>query len=96
VSQTLLEWAWCCHLLLLLSRGTTAPRAGDLASWSSGSERIFMAVMEVLHQTIGLLMFVWVCLMFIRLHKADHREEVNWAPRSDVMTPGAPNLLTYP
>jgi hypothetical protein len=27
-----------------------------------------------------------------RLHKAAHREEVNWAPRSDVMTAGTQNL----
>jgi hypothetical protein len=34
--------------------------------------------------------------MFSRLHKVAHSEEVNWAPRSDVMTTGMPNLLTYP
>ncbi len=32
--------------------------------------------------------------MLSRLQRAAHREEVNWAPRSDVMTAGTPYLLT--
>jgi hypothetical protein len=30
------------------------------------------------------------------LQRAAHRAEVNWAPRSDVMTAGTPNLATQP
>ncbi len=34
--------------------------------------------------------------MLSKLQRAANREEVNWAPRSDVMTAGTPNLLTHP
>jgi hypothetical protein len=34
--------------------------------------------------------------MLSKQHRAAHREEVNWVPRSDVMTAGIPNLLTHP
>ncbi len=34
--------------------------------------------------------------MFRRSPRAAHRKEVNWGPRSDVMTAGTHNLLTHP
>jgi hypothetical protein len=34
--------------------------------------------------------------MLSRLQRAPHREEVNWAPQSDVMTAGTPKRLTHP
>jgi hypothetical protein len=37
-----------------------------------------------------------LCWMLSKLQRAAHREEVNWAPRSDVMTAGTLNLLTHP
>ncbi len=39
---------------------------------------------------------VWACWMLSRLHRAAHREEMNWGLQSDVMTAGTPNLLTIP
>ncbi len=34
--------------------------------------------------------------MLSKLQRAAHREEVNWASRSDVMTARTPNRLTHP
>jgi hypothetical protein len=36
------------------------------------------------------------CLMLSMLHRATHRAVVNWAPLSDVMVAGTPNLETQP
>ena len=34
--------------------------------------------------------------MFSRLHRPAQRADVNWAPLSDVMVAGTPNLVTQP
>ena len=36
------------------------------------------------------------CEMLSSWQRAAHREEVNWAPRSEVMTAGTPNRTTHP
>ena len=44
----------------------------------------------------GGLVVLDVDFLLSRLQRAAHREEVNWAPWSDVMTAGTPKRLTHP
>ncbi len=64
---------------------------------AAGAEGVLQVAVEAFHHPVGL----WVVgsglvVLDVKLQRAAHREEVNWAPRSDVMTAGTPNLLTHP
>ncbi len=52
--------------------------------------------MEAFYHHVGLRV-VCCCLGMLdveQVAQGGHREEVNWGPRSNVMTPGTPNMLS--
>jgi hypothetical protein len=65
---------------------------------AAGTEGVLQAAVEAFYHPVRLrvVVVVWLCWMLSRLQRAAHREEVNWALRSDVMTAGTPKRLTYP
>jgi hypothetical protein len=65
---------------------------------AEGVEGILQAEVEGCFHPVGLQVVgsSLVVLMLRKLQRAAHREEVNWAPQSEVMTAGTPNPLTHP
>jgi hypothetical protein len=59
----------------------------------SGPEGILQPPVESLHLLdCGWYAVVGEWLMLSRLHRAAHKADVNWAPLSEVMVAGTPNL----
>jgi hypothetical protein len=69
---------------------------------AAGSEGVLQTAVEAFYHPVGLrvvgggLVVLDVDFLLSRLQRAAHREEVNWAPWSDVMTAGTPKRLTHP
>ncbi len=64
----------------------------------AGVEGVLEAAVETFHIPLDCRCYavVWLCWMLSKLNRAAHRKEVNWVPRSDVMTASTSNLLTHP
>jgi hypothetical protein len=66
--------------------------------FAAGAEGVLQTAVEAFYQPVGLRV-VGSSLVVLDVEQAaegSHREEVNWDPRSDVMTAGTPDRLTHP
>jgi hypothetical protein len=66
--------------------------------WCRGPEGVIGAAVEALYHPVG-LQVVCCCLGVLDVKlvaQGGPQEWVNWAPRSDVINAGTPNLLTLP